>query len=122
MVRSADPGLSYSVVTITPQRQRLTLRGHLTVHQAAELQHTAIAVASRSTVVEIDCSDVQNLDTASLQILLSLYREVVEQGGTCELRGQTGPWRDVFRRSGLARLLPPEPVASATDAPAATQD
>lgn len=106
-----DSNNSFTILPVSPDRQRLVLTGSLTVHQAAGLHQLATVLAARPMSVEIDCSGVQNLDTASLQILLSLYRDVVEQGGACVWRGVHGPTWDIFRQTGLTKLLPPEPAA-----------
>ncbi len=111
-----DTNNSFRILPVSPDRQRLILTGKLTAHRAAALHQLATGLATRPSSVEIDCSDVQSLDTASLQILLSLYRDVVEQGGACVWCGVHGPTRDVFRQTGLTKLLPPEPAAEGNEA------
>jgi anti-anti-sigma factor len=108
---ATDSSNPFTILPLSPDRQRLILTGNLTVHRAAALHRLAIGLAARPTSVEIDCSGVHNLDTTSLQILLSLYRDVVEQGGACVWRGVQGPTRDIFRQTGLTKLLPAEPTA-----------
>lgn len=51
---------------------RLRIYGEMTIYQAAALKESIIASTSGKQVVELDLTDVTELDTAGLQLILSL--------------------------------------------------
>jgi anti-sigma B factor antagonist len=56
---------------------RVTVSGDMTVYCAAELKPALLAeAAARHPSLELDLSQVQEFDTAGLQLVLLLYREM----------------------------------------------
>jgi len=64
----------------------LSVQGEMTIYRAGELAAELLAAACRATAaVRIDLSEVTELDTAGLQILLMLRRAVAARGVHLEL-------------------------------------
>ncbi|MFI7587469.1 STAS domain-containing protein [Spongisporangium articulatum] len=82
----------------------------LTVAHAAAVKDSwfgALYAAEPVTgrTVELDLSEVTELDTAGLQLLLIVYREVAARGESLTLAGLTEPVRQVLHRVGLREDL-----------------
>jgi len=86
-----------SAATANPVR----LAGELTVQTAAQHKDTLLSALETGNGVTLDLSDVSELDTAGLQLLLLLKREAAQLGKTLGLLAPSEPVQDVLR---LARL------------------
>jgi anti-anti-sigma regulatory factor len=61
------------------------MRGRMTVYEAAEDQRALLEALGRSAELEIDLSEVTELDTAGIQILALAKREAARAGKTVRL-------------------------------------
>jgi anti-anti-sigma factor len=103
---------SIAVVENGSDSVQLALKGQVTIREVKNLHQAATKIASRHTNVTISCASAESLDTATLQVLLCLGREVIRTGKACEITGVPGHLREVFRLAGLADALPPEPACT----------
>ncbi len=83
------------------QSNCIELDERLTIAQAAELHRSLCAILADGTSVVVDGTRVQEIDTAILQVLASLWKSSRERGIPCVWRGVS----DVLRRTaGLIGL------------------
>jgi anti-anti-sigma regulatory factor len=77
----------------------------MTIVEAADLHRTLLARLTRGCAVVVDGSRVEEIDTAILQMLVSLWRTCLERGIACSWLGAS----DALRRSadlvGLGGML-----------------
>jgi anti-anti-sigma factor len=69
---------------------RLTLTGTVDVLDARSLHHTLLTLAAQATPLHLDVTDCQDLDSATLQLLLALSREREAAGHLFVVQGATG--------------------------------
>ncbi len=88
------------------QPARIELEARTTIVQAADLHRTLLARVARGEGVVVDGTRVEEIDTAILQLLASLWRTCLTRGIACTWHGSTS---DALRRAanlvGLADLL-----------------
>ncbi|HPU80179.1 STAS domain-containing protein [Accumulibacter sp.] len=63
-----------------PTASRLALREDMTIYQAQAQKEQLLAALAATEDLELDLSGVGEMDTAGLQLLLLLKREVLQQG------------------------------------------
>ncbi|MDB6063698.1 MAG: hypothetical protein JWM78_3801 [Verrucomicrobiaceae bacterium] len=63
---------------------RLTLEGELTIYMAAELKEKLAAALQAELPLEIDLSQIGEIDTAGMQLLLLAKRECVARNKSIE--------------------------------------
>jgi anti-anti-sigma factor len=95
---------------------RLALAGELTIQTAADRRATLLAAleaatTSPATEIELDLSEVSELDTAGLQVLLVAQREAAALGRTLRVVGAGSPVTDVLAIAHLTTELTPAGVA-----------
>lgn len=83
-------------------RARLALFGRVTVAHARELHAAAVALAAGAGDVTLDCRDAEYLDTAAVQVLIALRRDMERAGRGCEVAGESAALRGDFRLAGFA--------------------
>jgi anti-anti-sigma factor len=81
------------------------LVGELTIHNAAEQKNALLALLEAGEPVDLDASDVTELDTAGLQLLLLLKREAVMAGLDVKLDAPSGAVTDVLAIANLSPEL-----------------
>jgi anti-anti-sigma factor len=81
------------------------LAGDLTIQTAADTKATIMAALDDGGDLDLDLSDLTELDTAGLQLLLLARRETLQLGVGLRLSGPPQPVRDVLRTVGLAADL-----------------
>lgn len=79
----------------------LSLSGHITITAAGRLHRAAREVVAHNSPVTVRLDQVEHLDTAAVQVLLSLGRDLTARGRKCDLTGLGGTVRDTFRLAGL---------------------
>jgi anti-anti-sigma factor len=97
-----------SQITVNSEEGRpltLVLRGDLTIYQADELYQAAMALLQNEADVVVSCRDVVQLDTALLQILLVLQRELHSRGRSIQLAGVSGGLRELLELAGVNEPL-----------------
>jgi anti-sigma B factor antagonist len=83
----------------------LGIEGELTVHTAADRRGELIAMADAGDDVELDLSAVTELDTAGLQLLLLVRREVLRGGGRLTITAASRTVDDVLAIAHLNHTL-----------------
>jgi anti-sigma B factor antagonist len=102
---------------------RLELKGELTIRTVGERKPTLVdaveaAEQAGATVLELDLSEVVELDTAGLQLLLLAQREAANSGCVLRLAVMSQVVQDVLAIAQLGAGLDPELVG----APSTTTD
>lgn len=67
--------MKFSTKTTTDGAKRLTLNGDLTIYDAAEIKKRLINAVRAGSVLELDLSQVGEIDTAGFQLLALAKRE-----------------------------------------------
>jgi anti-anti-sigma factor len=80
---------------------RLQLDGELTIYRAAELKPQLLQALVPGAALELDLSEVSELDSAGVQLLLLAEREARAQGGTLRLAAASAPVGEVLALLGL---------------------
>ncbi len=80
---------------------RLTVSGEMTIYEAASLKDDLLRAVAEHAEVEIDLSQVGELDTAGFQLLVLAKREALRAGRTLRLVEHSEPVREVL---GLYRM------------------
>lgn len=87
------------------QPQRIQLEARMSIVQAAGLHGTLLARLADGAPVEIDGSRVEEIDTAILQLLTSLWRTGQERGIACSWFGASEALRRTAALVGVAQML-----------------
>lgn len=81
------------------------LDAQLNIAQAADLHRTLLACLAKGGPVVIDGARVEEIDTAMLQLLASLWRTSRERGIDCTWKGASGALRQTAALIGVAEVL-----------------
>ena len=101
--RAAVRRLPQAVGALQPAPVRLDAR--VTITQAADLHRTlAVRVADGGPIV-LDGTAVEEIDTAILQLLASLWRTTRERGTPCAWQGTSEVLRNTATLIGVAEAL-----------------
>lgn len=100
-----------------PAVVRLRLDGELTIYRAAELKEALMQPLAHAGVLEVDLSDVSEIDTAGLQLLILARRAAGERQGELRLSGHSAAVQEVFELLRLCGHFGAAPPAI-TPAPA----
>jgi len=88
-----------------PQPEPLQLESRLTIVQAAALHRTLAALLADGGPIALDGTRVEEIDTAILQLLASLWRTARERGIPCTWRGTSEVLRRTAILIGMAEAL-----------------
>ncbi|WP_374563965.1 lipid asymmetry maintenance protein MlaB [Ideonella sp.] len=92
--------------TLTPPPGRVRLEGEVTIYHAASQKALLIdALAGCGGTLELDLSDVTEIDTAGLQLLMLLKRTAVRQGQALRLIGCSPAVSEVLELVNVAGLF-----------------
>jgi anti-anti-sigma regulatory factor len=92
------------------QPECIRLDERMTIVQAAGLHGTLLARLAQGGPIEIDGARVEEIDTAILQLLTSLWRTGRERGFACSWTGASDALRRTAGLVGVAEMLRfPEP-------------
>lgn len=83
-------------------RQRLCLTENLTIYQAEALKAQLLQALAAGPELELDLSQVGDMDTAGLQLLIMLKREAQQQGKQLSFQGHSPAVRSVIDFCNLA--------------------
>jgi anti-anti-sigma regulatory factor len=83
----------------------IELEPRLTIVQAAALHRTMLERLEGGAPIIVDGSHVEEIDTAVLQLLTSLWRTGQERGITCAWRGSSDALRRTAALVGVAGIL-----------------
>jgi anti-anti-sigma regulatory factor len=81
------------------------LNARLDIAQAAELHRALLAHLAKGGPVIVDGTRVEEIDTAMLQLLASLWRTSGERGIDCRWKGASGALRQTATLLGVAEVL-----------------
>lgn len=92
---------------LKPNRQAacVELPAQLNIALAADLHRTLLARLAKGGPVVIDGDRVEEIDTAMLQLLASLWRTSRERGIDCTWKGASGALRQTATLIGVAEIL-----------------
>lgn len=68
---------------------RLHFSGDITIYTARKLRDLLAGFIGRGGPIELDLSDVERIDTAGLQLLVSAKRECARKGLACAVTGRS---------------------------------
>lgn len=87
------------------QQVPVALDVRMTIVQAAGLHRTLLACVAQGETVIVDGTQVEEIDTAILQLLASLWRTCLERGIGCTWQGASNALRQTAALVGVAELL-----------------
>ncbi len=90
---------------VAPHAAPLRLDARMTIAQAADLHRTLAARVADGGPIVLDGTAVQEIDTAILQLLASLWRTARERGTVCAWRGTSDVLRNTAALIGVAVAL-----------------
>jgi len=76
--------------------RQVTIRGAMTIYDAAAAKDTLLEVLGGAVDLEIDLSEVDEMDTAGLQLLVLLKREAASTGKRVTFSGHSPAVLEVF--------------------------
>lgn len=94
-----------SHVECTADSCRVRLEGELTIYTARELKDTLLATVARGLPMEVDLSGVTEMDSAGMQLLILLKREMRARGLRLDLAGHSPVVTEVIDLMNLAGFL-----------------
>jgi anti-anti-sigma regulatory factor len=97
------------------QPARIELGTRLTIVQAVGLHRTLLAGLADGRPMVVDGSRIEEIDTAILQLLTSLWRTCLARGILCTWRGASGKLRQTAALVGVAEMLQFPDVEPARD-------
>lgn len=87
--------------------QVLRLEPELTIYSAAQLKQTLVDALVSRDALTLDLSDVCEVDSAGVQLLLAALRHAARHGVQCELAGHSAAVREAFALLGFDAQLAP---------------
>jgi phospholipid transport system transporter-binding protein len=87
------------------QPARIELGVRLTIVQAVDLHRTLLARLADGRAITVDGSRVEEIDTAILQVLTSLWRTCLTRGILCSWHGASEKLRQAAALVGVAEML-----------------
>jgi anti-anti-sigma factor len=95
---SEDPALRRIAMN-----ERFIVEGELTVFTVHALKDRIMAALAESSTLQINLSDVSEVDGAGIQLLLAAKREAQQRGGTLSLTGHPPQFIAALELTDLAR-------------------
>jgi anti-anti-sigma factor len=86
-------------------RCAMALGGELTIYAAADLKDSLIGAVGECGDMEVDLSNVSDIDTAGLQVLVLAKRHAVAADKTLRLIGHSRPVMELIELYNLAALF-----------------
>jgi anti-anti-sigma factor len=91
---------------VAPETAALALAGEVTIYRVSALRQALLEALERANVVEVDLSQVSELDTAGAQLLLFGRRAAEARGKELHLRAPSAAVVEVFELLNLRHLTP----------------
>ena len=88
-----------------PRQSRIVLDDRLTIVQAADLHRMLVKRLAEGRQLVVDGTRVEEIDTAILQLLCSLWRTGAERGVACTWHGVSQALRRTAALVGVAEML-----------------
>jgi len=89
---------------------RVTVEGSMTIYEAAEHKSELLAALGDATALELDLGEVDEADTAGLQLLLLARREAAHAGKTLRVVRLGPALAEVLDRWGLRGAFADPPL------------
>jgi anti-anti-sigma factor len=86
----------FATQTTTDGAVHLILDGPMTIYTASEIKTQLLAGLGNATIVELDLSHVNEMDTAGFQLLVMAKRESQRHGHTLRIVAHSQAVRDVI--------------------------
>lgn len=97
---------------IAPQPTRIELGESQAIQSVADLHLTLLKALEQSDCIEIDASAIQQIDTASLQLLLVAKRSAISQHKTLSIDFPSERFIEAATLLGLAEILEVDQAAA----------
>ena len=81
---------------------RLQIEGEMTIYTALDMQTQLLRHLAKARELEVDLSQVTEIDSAGLQLLILLKRETAARGAILRLIAHSTPVTDVIDTLNLA--------------------
>ncbi|MBK8118930.1 MAG: STAS domain-containing protein [Sulfuritalea sp.] len=94
--------MEFSTQTAADGATCLSVQGDLTIYHAAELKQRLVDGVRASAVLELDLSQVGEIDTAGLQLLALAKREALKPGHALRIVGHSPAVREVIEFFNMA--------------------
>ncbi len=107
--RTEETSMSATAASATPLR----IEGEMTIYTAAELKGRIDVALAAGDTVEIELSQVSEIDTAGLQLLLLAKREAARLGKTATLVGHSPVVIECLDLCNVSALLGDQVVIAA---------
>jgi anti-anti-sigma regulatory factor len=91
--------------TRSKQPAPVQLDVRMTIVQAADLHRTLLACVAQGEPVVVDGTRVEEIDTAILQLLASLWRTCLTRGIGCTWQGASDALRQTATLVGVAEMM-----------------
>ena len=85
--------------------ERIAPSGNLTIYEAASLKDRFLNIPAQCTAIEFDLSEVVEIDTAGMQLLLLAQRESQHQGKSFGISACSPAVQDLIELYDLADLF-----------------
>lgn len=99
--------------------ETISVSRNLNIYEAQSLKDDLLNLPQKAHVVELDLSQVIEIDTAGLQLLLLVRRESSKQGKTLRIAACSPAVQELIELCGLAELLIDALALPASDTAAA---
>lgn len=83
----------------------LRIEGELTIYTAAAIKQRLDQMLAQSAELEIELSQVSEMDTAGLQLLILAKRECLARSGSLKLVGHSQPVREIMDLCNMANYF-----------------
>jgi anti-sigma B factor antagonist len=87
--KKARPEDSNMTATAATGPRQLRIAGEMTIYTAADLKGQIVTALNEADALEIDLSEVSEIDTSGLQLLLLVKREAAQHGKSATLVGHS---------------------------------
>ena len=88
---------------MTKKPQRLSINESMTIYQAPELKARLLETLGSAEIIELDLSQVGEIDSAGLQLLLLAKREAGAAGKTMTIVSHSPAVRELIEFANLGR-------------------
>jgi anti-anti-sigma regulatory factor len=103
--KKKPPRSAKSKVPKAPRPSRIVLDDRLTIVQAADLHRMLVKRLAEGRQLVVDGTRVEEIDTAILQLLTSLWRTGAERGIACTWHGVSQALRRTAALVGVTEML-----------------
>jgi anti-sigma B factor antagonist len=110
--RTEEPTMTATAADAAPLR----IDGEMTIYTAADLKNRIVAALGAASTLEIDLSEVSEIDSAGLQLLMLAKREAAAQGKQVALVGHSHAVIECFDLCNVTATFGDQVVIAAANA------